>query len=589
MKMKSFFKVDEKTMQEEKVKGKFSLHLFKNIYRGIRIPWGGYIVSWLLAFASNFVSGLNANYTSKIVTGDITDFSTIITYAIISISSAVLLFFAITGDYASIKINTRVRNKLWNKLMHLPMRYFDEESPNRVISRVTSDTENASQPFNVLTVAIALLGLVAGVISSSKGLNGIMMTVMMLSFFLVLVMMFISSAVVAVGYYQVSNRLSIFTSFLSERLGNFKLIKASCSEESELAKGYEIVEMRYKAGLYQVFGTALSTAGMQLGVVGLYASAFLVGAILLSQGKITDGTQINAFYIYGTSLAAALILFGQVPMVVAQTLGITSRFASIFDEKNEDTHEGGEMPEGIQDITLQGVSFGYDEKRKVLEDISCVIPKGKKTAIIGANGSGKSTLVKMIDRLYSDMDGNIYIGDTNAGSISLASWRDKFAIVAQNASLFSGSIKDNICYGIDREVLLEELNTVAKLSGIDDLVNEHEEGFDFDVGISGSRLSGGEQQRLSIARAIMKNPEYIILDEATANLDAKTEKQVKAAIDTLMKGRTVIMIAHNFDMIDEADNIILLDNGRLVACGTHEELLEISDFYRQLAKKKGQK
>lgn len=584
MKSRDFFKADEKTMREESVKGKFSLHLFRNIYRGVRIPWGGYIISWIVAFAANYVTGLNAQYTAKIVTGDITDFSTIITYSLISIFAAILTFLAIAGDFAGIKVNTRVRSKLWNKLMHLPVRYFDEESPNRVISRVTTDTEYASQPFNVLTVVIAILGLAVGVMASSSGLNGSMMAVMMISFVVVLVMMFISSAVVATGFFQVANRLSIFTSFLSERLGNFKFIKASRSEENELKKGYDIIELRYKAGLYQVFGSALSTLGMQLGMIGLYAAAFLVGAILLSQGKLTDGTEINSFYIYGTSLTVVLILFGQVPMVLAQTVGVTSQFSSIFDKKNENTNVGEQMPENIRDITLKDVSFSYDGSRQVLQNISCVIPKGKKTAIVGPNGSGKSTLVKLIDRLYLDAEGNILLGDMDAGSISLASWRDKFAIVAQNASLFSGSIKDNICYGIDREVSLEELNAVAKLAGLDELISDLADGFDFDIGMSGSRLSGGEQQRLSIARAMMKNPEYIILDEATANLDAKTAQKIKTAIETLMQGRTVIMIAHSFETIKEADHIIVMNNGRIVASGNHEKLLETSDFYRQLSR-----
>lgn len=583
MKSKGIFKVDEKTAQEEAKRQKFSFHLFRNIYKDVRIPWGGYIISWIVAFAANYVTGMKATQTAQIVTGDITDYSTIIIYALISISSSVLLFFAITGDFASIRVNTRVRNKLWNKLMHLPVRYFDEESPNRVISRVTLDTENASQPFSVLTVAIALVGLAVGVLASGGNLNKIMLVVMLVCFILILIGMLLAARVVAVAYYQVANRLSIFTSFLSERFANFKLIKASRSEELELEKGNEIIELRYKAGLMQVLGSSLSTLGMQLSTVGLYASAFLVGAVLLAQGKLADSTQINAFYIYGINLATVLLLFGQVPMVLAQTIGVTTQFSSIFDKKNEDTTSGGTMPEEIEDISLKGVGFSYDGKRQVLNDINCTIPKGKKTAIVGSNGSGKSTLVKLIDRLYPDADGSITLGGQDADGISLAAWRDKFAIVAQNASLFSGSIRDNICYGIERDVSIEELSQVARLAGIEDLVAAHEEGFEFDIGLSGSRLSGGEQQRLSIARALMKNPEYIILDEATANLDAKTEKQIKAAIETLMKGRTVIMIAHSFDAIREADHIIALNNGELVAEGTHETLMKSSEFYRQLA------
>ncbi len=583
MKNKGYFKVDEKTAHEESSRQKFSFHLFKNVYHGVKIPWLQYILSWFFAFASNYIAGLKATQTAKIVTGDITDFSTIITYALITIASGAVLFLAVLGDYASIRVNTRVRNKLWKKLMHLPVRYYDEESPNRVISRVTQDTEYASQPFNIFTVAVALGGLAAGVIASSNGLNPTMMLVLLVVFFLVLVGMFFAAKVVAMAYYQVMNRLSIFTSYLSERLAGFKLIKASRSEQAELEKGYEIIEMRYKAGMMQVLGDALVSLGKQVSNIGLYGAAFLVGAILLSQGKLAGGFEISMFYVYGTNMSVVLMLLSQVPAILAQTIGVTTQFSSIFDRNNEDTASGAEMPEDIQDIRLDNVGFSYDGSRKVLSGVNCIIPKGKKTAIVGSNGSGKSTLVKLIDRLYPDHEGGIRLGDEQASAISLTSWRNRFAIVAQNASLFSGSIRDNICYGIEREVSTEELMQIARLAGIEDIVNAHEEGFDFDIGLSGCRLSGGEQQRLSIARAFMKNPEYIILDEATANLDAKTERKIKAAVETLMKGRTVIMIAHNFDAIREADHIIALNNGQLVAEGTHEELMKSSDFYRQLA------
>lgn len=583
MKNKGMFEVNEKIYQEEKKRHKFNGHILHNIYKDVKIPWGGYVFTWFIALVSFGLTGLKTGQTAKIVSGDITDYSVILSYAIISVVASALAVFGVVADYANVKVTTQVRNRLWRKIMHLPTRYFDEQTPNRIISRVTNDTESAAVPFSVITIFFAVLGLGLGVLVSGASLNSTMLGVLVGGFVLTLIVVCISTFVIALAGFQGMNRLSIFTSYLSERLGNIKLIKASKSEHEELEKGYEIIETRYKAGLFAAFAQFLMAVGMEISMVAIYVAAFLVGAFLLSNGTFADGKAINEFYVYGTGLGVVLLLMGQLPTLLATAAGGATEFAAVFDNEEEDTRAGGEMPKTLGDIRLEKVGFSYDGSREILKKVSCVIPKGRKTAVIGSNGSGKTTMIKLIDRLYPDIDGNIYMGEENAADISLAAWRDKFGIVSQNASLFGGTIKENICYGIDREVSLEELDAIARLSHIDEIVAGHEGGYDFDIGVNGSRLSGGEQQRLAIARAMMKNPDYLILDEATANLDARTENELKEGISALMKGRTVIMIAHKFETIREADYIIVVDNGEIVADGTHEQLMETCEFYQMLA------
>lgn len=235
------------------------------------------------------------------------------------------------------------------------------------------------------------------------------------------------------------------------------------------------------------------------------------------------------------------------------------------------------------DIILDHVDFSY-QTAKVLSNLNCSIPKGKITAIVGTNGSGKSTLFKLLERMYNPTAGKIYFGDKDITEFSLSSWRKSFAIVAQEKPLLSGTIRENIMYGVERKVTEEELIHVAKMANIYDFVMNTPGQFDAQVGPGGSNFSGGQQQCIAIARAMMRNPDYLLLDEATSNLDVKSEQQVTEALNNLMEGRTTILIAHNYSATIFADQVIVLCDGEIQAVGTPKELLETNEYYRTFAK-----
>lgn len=219
----------------------------------------------------------------------------------------------------------------------------------------------------------------------------------------------------------------------------------------------------------------------------------------------------------------------------------------------------------------------------MIDQISLQLPKGKVTAIVGSNGSGKSTLLKLIDRLYPASAGELTLQGEKADAISLRSWREQFGIVSQNASLFSGSIRSNITYGISQPVSEERLNEVAHLARLDEVIATHPGGLDYEVGVKGSHLSGGEQERVAIARALLKDPQYLILDEATANLDRKTEEEIDEGLAELMKGRTVVMVAHHYAPVKKADYVVVLDQGKVVDQGRPEELLQRNSYFQVLS------
>jgi ATP-binding cassette subfamily B protein AbcA/BmrA len=191
--------------------------------------------------------------------------------------------------------------------------------------------------------------------------------------------------------------------------------------------------------------------------------------------------------------------------------------------------------------------------------------------------------LKLIDRLYPASQGEITFNGEKGTDISLKSWREQFGLVSQNASLFSGSIRSNIVYGLSHEVTEEELKRVVALARLDDVVTSHPGGLDYDVGIKGCHLSGGEQERVAIARALLKDPKYLILDEATANLDAKTEDEIDEGLSALMKGRTVILVAHHYAPVKKAAYVVVMDHGQVADSGAPSELLERNAFYKSLS------
>ena len=576
------FEVDEKTKRQEENRPKFTLHLLKNIYRGVKIPWGRYFLAAFVGVIFYAISGGNATNTAKIASGDFSDVGVIIRYAVMTVLSLGTVAAGIMLDYTNYTLNTREKSRLWRKILKLPTEFFDRESPNRVISRITVDSDVVYLPFTMVTIILVLVAYIASIIASAGEIMKMPMAKWLLAGMVCMVILTVISIFITVlAGFLVSNRLAAFTAFLSERLADFGLINASCAEEKELKQADQLIENRYKADMLAATATVLNTMSTYVVQLMVYIGCFGLGWTYYQNGGISGGHIFIQFNSYAGSISGLLAILSLVIAAFGTGAGQATIFAKLFDEPEEDNESGKDMPDEMQDIRLDNVAFSYDGKRKVLDQINCTIPKGQVTALVGANGSGKSTLIKIIDRLYAKPDGDIYIGEERAADVNLASWREKLAIVSQNASLFSGTIRSNICYGLT-DIDEAKLTKVCTLAGVDEILAKHEEGLDFEVGLGGCKLSGGEQQRVSIARAMMKDTEYLILDEATANLDTRTAKEVQKNIDELMKGKTVICIAHNYDMIKKADQIIVLEAGRIIDSGCHEELLGRCEFYKQL-------
>ena len=579
MKFSDYFKCDGggDRVAETAVKGK----VLKNLYKNVRIPWLLIIVGAILAvFNSIVILSQYENYMA-IFTGALTDLSPLFQYLAASFVQYLLIFASVLADMAFVTIVTGVRKKMWRKMVRLPLKNFEEETPSGLLSRVTSDAEYASKPF---MAAIAVLQILLSIMSMSAAAPKDMPQA--LGFLIVTVILAVASIVVSVKICSrattfVQSRISALTAHYSEQLANIKFVKASNAEEKAVDRSYDLIEKRYKAALYNAFATGLQTLSNNFTYIIVYSCAFLGGILAILAGAISDTTPISAVYAFGMALELTLVGIMTLPSYFAATVGGSKKLVSIFAAPEEDVERGAARRGAGGDLRLESVRFAYDE-RPVLDGVSAVIPRGQVTALIGPNGSGKSTLLKLIDWLYPAEGGDVLLGEESASGISLKSWREQFAVVSQTPALFAGSIRSNICYGMDREVSEAELARVVHLANLDGVIASHQGGLDYEVGIKGTGLSGGEQQRVAIARALLRDPEILILDEATANLDLKTEEEVKKGLRELMRGRTVIEIAHNASAIQDADWVIVLDGGRVAASGTREEVEAGSAYYRQL-------
>ena len=567
------------TLERETIRIKTKKPL-KTLYKGVKLPVLRTLLGSLLYVGGTLVIATQSDSLANISIGNFTDLGPILTYALMCIIGYVFFYISVIADLGFVDLATRVRKKVWNKTMHLPLRYYNSEGPNQVISRVTSDPEYSYQPFKLLQLTFTLIVMFLIVLVGDAAITELAL-ILIVGFIVTMVLMFIAAKYSERGATYIASKLARLTTFLAERFSRIKFIKAMNSEARETENGNAYIDERYEAAKYNAMAQTMVQFGQTFLRFVLFTAAFLFGAIMIGTGNLKSTLALAAFYAYGGNMILVFQFFAQFPAVFAMTKGGSKKLVSIFEEQEEELDTGKAEFETEGDICLSNVSFGYTDQ-KVVNDVSITIPKGKITAIIGPNGSGKTTVLRLIDRLYPDYDGSIRIGEEESTDISLRAWRDRFGIVSQNAALFEGSIRDNICYGV-KEPTEEELQAVVELAGLSEVIESHEGGLEFNIGVNGEKLSGGEQQRVAIARAMMKNPDYLVLDEATANLDPVTEKRIKNSIAALTKGRTVIVVAHSYRTVQDADQVVVMNNGKVEDHGTPEELSMRNGYFRIFA------
>ena len=556
---------------------------YQNIFRGVRIPWVMLAVLLILNIIESHVFLEQTTLTADIIDTSqkaINANQLVRFIVVLLVNSALSISINYINGWTDQKLSYGVRNKLWNKLMHLPTRYYDQESGDTLVSRVTTDSDHSATYFNIA------IKFVSTVYASAVAVRQMYRYSPQLTFYMLIAMPILLTISALVGKLSFTANKKAQVAFadalgyLVERTRNLRLIKAARMEHAEQQAGKKRFDRQFQVSLLSTTVNSLTAALIPIfSGVGIVVS-FVMGGRLVQEGVITVGKLVG-FYTLSGLLSAHMLTFLQLYASLKEANGRLDKVVELLETPDE-KQEGIEFDVADADLVAENVSFSYSDA-PTLNGVNFRIPKGQITAIVGPNGAGKSTMFKLLERMYDPDIGTLRFGNDDIRKYDLASWRGSFAIVSQDKPLLSGTVRENILYGVRRKVEEEELIHVAKLANIYDFVMATPGGFDAPVGMGGSNFSGGQRQCIAIARAMMRNPDYLLLDEATSNLDAKSEQLVSQALANLMKGRTTVMIAHNYSATRDATHIVVMKDGKVEAEGSPEEMLASNEYYRAFA------
>ena len=552
-----------------------------------RLSWPyGLIIAAVIITSLGSLSGLLV----PLFTGRLVDKFSVssINWGMIAIFGSIFLVNALLsgiGLYLLSKIGEKIiyaiRSLLWEHIIQLKMPFFDKNESGQLMSRLTDDTkvinEFISQKLpNLLPSVLTLIGSLVMLFIMDWKLT--LLTFITIPVFILIIVPL--GRVMQKISTNTQSEIANFSGLLGRVLTEMRLVKVSNTERLELDNAHTNLKKIYRLGLKQ----AKISAVVQpiSGVVMLLTIAIILGfgALEIGTGAITPGTLI-AMIFYVIQLSMPLINLSTLVTDYKKAVGASSRIYEIMQEPIEPTEALSESKDVTiidGELVFEHVDFKYDVK-KILEDVSFSIPQGEVSAFVGPSGSGKSTIFNLIERMYDIERGDIKYGNQSIFDIPLSKWRTKIGYVMQSNSMMSGTIRDNILYGINRKVDDEELIEYAKLANCHDFIMQFDEGYDTMVGERGLKLSGGQRQRIDIARSFVKNPDILLLDEATANLASESELKIQEALETLMEGRTTVVIAHRLSTIKKAGQIVFIDKGEVTGKGTHHELMASHDKY----------
>ena len=488
----------------------------------------------------------------------------------------------------SLGVEFDLRNRMYGHLQSLELAFFDGQQTGQLMSRSTVDLQSVRffLGYGLVFMAQAALTIVIAAVVM-VAVNPILALVALAPMPFVLWVAWRYGTLNRPASQEVQQRIAELTAEAEENVSGVRVVKAFAQEQRQLA--------RFRGVVKRVFDQSMVSTRLRafynpfigfLPQIGL-AALVLVGGRQVISGAISVG-EFVAFYGYVVMLTSPMRTLGVMLGMAQRAVASGARVFEILDREPQLTvpPDAPRLPEGGGRVELRGVTFGYDGGEPVLRDVDLVVEAGQTVALVGATGAGKTTLVLLVPRLYDVDSGSVAIDGVDVRDVELESLRRDVALVSDDAFLFSATLRENIAYARS-EASEDEVREAAARAGLSGLIDDLPDGLETLVGERGLTLSGGQRQRVAIARALLAQPRILILDDATSSVDATTEGGIKEALGEVMEGRTTFIIAHRLSTISLADEVVVLEDGRVAAQGTHDELVETSELYRGIAESSG--
>ena len=482
-----------------------------------------------------------------------------------------------------------LRQNTYNHLIKLPLRFFEKHRVGELNSRISSDISLLQE-----TLTSTLAEFIRQIIIIIGGITLLALTSWKLTVFMLAILPGMMLLAVFFGKFirrfskQVQGEVAKSNTIVEETLQGIQGVKTFTNEFFEMrrykAKTTEIAAIGMKGGKYR----GAFSAFMIFGLFGAMVAVIWKGSLMMAAGLI-DAGELFSFVIYSGFIGGTVGGLANVVTQIQKFIGATEELFEIFDEIEEPLTDVAEIESDVHlngQIEIRDLSFTYPSRpdEEVLKNINIKIAENQLVALVGTSGAGKSTIASLLLRLHNPTSGEILFDQKNSQEFPISVLRSQIALVPQDVFLFGGSIRENIAYG-KPTATEKEIIEAANNANASEFIDRFPDRYDTIVGERGTQLSGGQRQRIAIARAVLKNPKILILDEATSSLDSESERLVQDALEKLMKGRTSIVIAHRLSTIRKAHQILVIDNGKIVEQGTHNQLINIDQgIYKNLSK-----
>ena len=571
----------------------YNFKLFKRLLKYIKSYRQIFVISIISVFGLSVFGALRPVVLEKIVDENLTssNYDFFLEYIILMIT---LLVLEVVSNYSFIfnagllgqSVVKDIRVKLFDHIQDFKMKYYDKSSVGILITRTVTDMERIADIFGqglFMIISDILKMLIVAIVMIYMNWELSLIVFFSLPFILLATKIF--QKYMKLAFDEVRNEVANLNSFVQERVTGMNVLQLFAREKIELEKFKKINERHKKAWLKTVwynsifFPVAEIFSSLTLGLVVWYGGMNTVLDNTASIGQLT------AFIMMIPMLFRPLNQIANKFNTLLMGMVAAERVFNILDTDSLIQDRGTKNADTIQGkIKYENVNFSYNKREKIIEDLSLEINPGSKNAIVGATGSGKSTIIKLLNRFYELDSGSIYIDNINIRDYSISSLRRNIAFVSQDVHLFSDTILNNITLE-NNNISFLRVKDAAKDIKIDDFISSLPNGYNYDVKERGVGLSTGQRQLISFLRAYIKNPQILVLDEATSSIDTDSELLIQNAIEKITKNRTSIIIAHRLSTIMKADNIIVMDRGKIVETGTHEDLLKnINGRYQKLYK-----